>query len=206
MSPTRAAWIALLVIATASASLLRATLTDTPTAILAPIPSRTTAVPPLPGTAPDIAEALARPPFAPSRRAAHPIDDAPPADAAEPPTAHRLAGIIIGPNLRQAVFAPTDGGRPLVLGEGERIDGETILAIAPDAVTLAGPAGPHRLLPRFDAALPQPPRRATLPPPSVGGPPPVGGAVIPRMAGGRKHPGPIFPDSETADDPTPRAP
>lgn len=204
MSPIRAAWIALLLSATTSAALLRATLTDTPPntppVTIAPTPSRTTATPTLQGAPPDIAEALARPPFAPSRRPAQPVDDAKPADATEPPAAHRLSGIIIGPNLRQAVFAPADRGRPLVLGEGERIDGETILAIAPDAVTLTGPTGPHRLLPRFDAALPPPPRRVVLPPP------PVGGAVIPRMAGGRKYPSSIFPGPETAEDPTPRAP
>ena len=56
--------------------------------------------------------------------------------------APRLAGVMIGPGMRQAIFATPAGGRMLAVAEGASVDGFLVQAITPAAVLLAGPDGP----------------------------------------------------------------
>lgn len=102
---------------------------------------------------------LVRPLFSPDRR--------PPRGAPVRPAAHvdlpRLAGIILGPLSRKAIFAPA-GTRPIVVGEGERIDGGwTVGRIATDAVTLTGPGGAQVVRPSFDRVQHPPPPAPSAP-------------------------------------------
>jgi hypothetical protein len=77
---------------------------------------------------------LARPLFSPGRR---PAAEAASAGAELP----RLAGIIITPAGRRAIFAAAGAGRPSVLAEGERIGGYVVRSIAPAQVVVSGPEG-----------------------------------------------------------------
>jgi hypothetical protein len=104
---------------------------------------------------------LARPLFSPDRRPAAEMDN-----VAAPGAPHlpRLSGILIGPFGRSAIFANT-GSKPIVLGEGGRIDAYTVKSIDAAQVQLEGPNGVQRLQPAFDvtdqevAAPSGPPRR-----------------------------------------------
>ena len=112
------------------------------------------------------ATALARPLFSATRRP--PLSDAP---ASAELAGNRLAGIVISPQQRLAIFAVT-GAKPLVLKEGADIGGWRIEAITPYDVSLRGPGGTRVLRPRMDAGLtPSPDRiaggnRAPPPPPA----------------------------------------
>jgi hypothetical protein len=77
---------------------------------------------------------LARPLFSASRRPPHVAAGA--RDEAAPDEA-RLSGILIGGFGRRAIFAPSGGGKPLVLGEGAAVNESTIRSIQPDQVVLA---------------------------------------------------------------------
>lgn len=88
--------------------------------------------------------ALARPLFTPDRRPPSP-DAAAPAVALNAPP--RLAGTLVSPGRRQAVFETAS--KPAVVGEGDRIDAWTVEAISPGKVTLAGPGGPRMLYVSF---------------------------------------------------------
>lgn len=89
---------------------------------------------------------LARPLFSPDRR--------PPA-AASAVSGERLAGlprlsgVLVGPFGRRAIFA-SDGGKPLVVGEGGRVADWTVRVIEAGAVEVAGPDGDHILRPSFE--------------------------------------------------------
>jgi hypothetical protein len=87
---------------------------------------------------------LARPLFSASRKpprvASGTHDEAAPDEA-------RLAGIMIGQFGRRAIFAPSGGGKPQVLGEGAEVNESTIRSIEPDRVVLASGAV---LRPEFD--------------------------------------------------------
>jgi hypothetical protein len=115
-----------------------------------------------------VAEAMARPLFSPTRRP-------PPRPTASTQTAAtanggaRLTGIVISPAGRQAIFAPVDGGKSIVLSEGGHLGDETIEAIRPDAITLAGPAGRRFLGTVFEQAARGRPGAAQtdFPPPPV---------------------------------------
>jgi hypothetical protein len=61
----------------------------------------------------------------------------------------RLAGIMITPYGRHAIFMP-DGGKPLTLAEGANLDENTIRKISSDRVLLVGPKGQTVLLLTFD--------------------------------------------------------
>lgn len=90
---------------------------------------------------------LARPLFSPDRRPAARTEDVA-ARVTGPP---RLTGILVGPFGRSAIFAG-DGSKPIVLGEGGRIDAYKVRSIAAAEVQLDGPNGMERLQPAFDAA------------------------------------------------------
>jgi hypothetical protein len=89
----------------------------------------------------------ARPLFTPGRRPAAPP---PPVMLAEAVVVHqltaRLAGLMIQPGRREALFA-TDGQKPIAVALGDRIEGWTVTSIEPDGVMLSGPSGERRLTP-----------------------------------------------------------
>ncbi len=89
---------------------------------------------------------LARPLFSPDRRPAADMDNI---AAAGLPGLPRLTGILVGPFGRSAIFAST-GSKPIVLGEGGRIDAYTVRSIDAAQVQLDGPNGVQRLQPAFD--------------------------------------------------------
>ncbi len=94
------------------------------------------------------ATVLARPLFSPQRRPPPPAGVVAQAATALP----RLTGILVGPDGARAIFAP-DGGKPIVLGPGGRLDGGVIRAIGVGGVVLARAGGEQVLHPRFDAAV-----------------------------------------------------
>src|ERR1700720_4865574 len=79
------------------------------------------------------------------------------ANAADSPLRDvRLTGVVIGPDLRVAIFAVT-GTNSRVLSEGETLKGWRLESISPKAVMLSGPAGNIVLKPQPDANLVRPP-------------------------------------------------
>ncbi len=78
----------------------------------------------------------------------------------------RLAGVLIGPDGAKALFAAT-GGKPLVLGEGDRLGPYEVTKIEPNAVTLTGSEGDRLIHPSHAAAAPpaagQPKRNGAAP-------------------------------------------
>jgi hypothetical protein len=68
----------------------------------------------------------------------------------------RLTGVVIGPDLRMAIFAVT-GTNSRVLSEGETLKGWRLESISSKAVMLSGPAGNIVLKPQPDANLVRPP-------------------------------------------------
>jgi hypothetical protein len=110
---------------------------------------------------------LARPLFSPGRR--------PPtaaAAAAAPgvaaPGLPRVAGVVVTPAGRRAIFA-VKGAKPLVLGEGGQVAGFTVQSIQAGQVTVRGPEGVRVLSPTFDPDAPAPatPLGAAPPPPGL---------------------------------------
>jgi hypothetical protein len=117
----------------------------------------------------------------------------------------RLAGIVIEPDRRLAIFAVT-GAKPLTVSEGDSVNGWRVERITPTEISLAGPGGTRTLQPTLDpnhvvpqrqpraaAAVPRPavppghapapPGRAAAPPaPAAQGPPgiPRNAAAAPR--------------------------
>lgn len=121
----------------------------------APHPDRppAPAAAPAAATAPDedalddrVRDILARPLLHPSRRPPVPAGAA--AAVAGPAGAElpRLAGVLIGPAGRRAIFAPA-AGKPLVLAEGQSLGRYTIRSIAAGGVVLAGSEGSRTLRP-----------------------------------------------------------
>lgn len=94
------------------------------------------------------AETLARPLFAHNR---HPMNQAVATQAAAVPLP-RLTGVAVSPIRRSAIFAGSEGGKPVVVSLGGKIGRYTVSAIEPGAVTVDGPDGPRTLYPAFDAA------------------------------------------------------
>ncbi len=143
----------LLLIASGLAAVVAVEVADAPRGDVAPLAGHTvTAVSPSPPPRTDHTDAwvstvLARPLFSPDRR--------PPADAAAAagsrlPGLPRLAGIIVGPFGRSAIFAP-DGNKPLVVQEGARIAAYTVKSIEATQVRLVGPDGARVLYPSFES-------------------------------------------------------
>jgi hypothetical protein len=77
-------------------------------------------------------------------------------DADSPLRDMRLTGVVIGPDLRIAIFAVA-GTNPRVLSEGEALKGWRLESISPEGVVLSGPAGNIVLKPQPDANLIRPP-------------------------------------------------
>jgi hypothetical protein len=77
-------------------------------------------------------------------------------DANSPLRDVRLMGVVIGPDLRIAIFA-VSGTNPLVLSEGETLKDWRLDRISPGKVLLSGPAGTIKLEPKPDANLVRPP-------------------------------------------------
>jgi hypothetical protein len=73
-------------------------------------------------------------------------------DANSPLRDVRLTGVVIGPDLRIAIFA-VSGTNPLVLSEGETLKDWRLVRISPGKVLLSGPAGTIKLEPKPDANL-----------------------------------------------------
>ena len=76
-------------------------------------------------------------------------------DANSPLRDVRLTGVVIGPDLRIAIFAVT-GTNSRVLSEGETLKGWRLESISPKAVMLSGPAGNIVLEPQPDTNLVRP--------------------------------------------------
>ena len=100
-------------------------------------------------TAEWVATILARPLFSPDRR--------PPSEASAarvggaPEGLPRLAGVVVGPFGRSAIFVP-DGRKPMVVTEGGRIDAWTVRSIEVGTVQVSGPGGARTLHPSFESS------------------------------------------------------
>jgi hypothetical protein len=92
---------------------------------------------------------LARPLFSPDRR---PAADAASVAGSSLPGLPRLAGILVGPFGRSAIFA-ADGSKPIVVQEGGRVGAYTVRSIEVAQVQIVGPDGVQVLNPSFDQAL-----------------------------------------------------
>lgn len=93
---------------------------------------------------------LARPLFDPERKPEGAPGSAKAAAAAagEPP---RLAGIVLLPGIKTAIFQPAGKDeKPIVAGEGGDVAGWKVLSIDDGAVGVAGPHGTRTLSPQFD--------------------------------------------------------
>ncbi len=97
---------------------------------------------------------LADPLFGPTQRRPETVSSAD--DAASPLRDVRLAGVVIGPDLRIAIFAVT-GTNSRALSEGEALKGWRLEGISRERVVLSGPAGSIVLKPQPDANLVRPP-------------------------------------------------
>jgi hypothetical protein len=101
-----------------------------------------------------VAQILGRPLFTPGRRP--PAPPAPPAPAplvVESPKRSwdwRLAGIMMSPDKREALFVRDD--LRLTVEQGEDIDGWTLVAIGPDNVQIEGEGGKKLLRPQADTS------------------------------------------------------
>ena len=126
---------------------------------------------PLPGTrlppakiepaAPEIRK-LADPLLSPTQRRPKAASSANSANNANSPLRDvRLTGIVIGSDVRIAIFAVT-GTNARVLSEGGALKGWRLDSISPERVVLSGPAGNIVLEPQPDAKLIRPPPPAVV--------------------------------------------
>jgi hypothetical protein len=122
-----------------------------------------------------VAASLARPLFSNTRR---PPQSTSTGDAADTDLADkRLTGIVTTPVRRIAIFAVT-GDKPLMVAEGEDVNGWRIESITPREISLSGPGGAKTLQPKLDPNLAPPP-----------GQPPIGPGA-PNLPPGARPPGP----------------
>src|ERR1700757_174809 len=103
-------------------------------------------------------------------------------DADSPLHDVRLTGVVIGPDLRVAIFAVA-GTNSRVLSEGEALRGWGLDRISSEGGALSGPAGNILLAPQLDANLVQP-----LPPVAV-----QSGQPGPAMADAPRQPMAVTP-------------
>lgn len=77
----------------------------------------------------------------------------------------RLTGVVVSPVGRFALFANADGGRLLVMSEGDHLGAAVIEAIVAGEVTVRGPEGAVVLRSTFDEnAAPAKPNAHVAPP------------------------------------------
>lgn len=137
-----------------------------------------------------VTTALARPLFSSTRR---PPQSASAGSAADNDLAdRRLTGIVTTPAHRMAIFA-VSGDKPLMVAEGDEMNGWHVESITPREVSLTGPSGTKILQPKLDPNLVAPPAAAPIgnaagrPPNPPGVPrPPVPSAAA---AAGPQNPG-----------------
>jgi hypothetical protein len=108
-----------------------------------------------------VATILARPLFSPDRRPPPPPEVSVAPMATPDDALPRLAGVLVSPDGKTAIFDGPAGSKPIVLHEGGRIGAFVVEAIEPGQVTLRGPAGTNVLHPVFgdgaaEAAPPAP--------------------------------------------------
>lgn len=94
-----------------------------------------------------VATILARPLFSPSRRSEN---AAPVPVHGTAPALPRLAGVMVSPDGKSAIFAGTGGGKPVVIQEGAHIGEYVVGSIDVGTVTIVGPGGHRVLRPAFD--------------------------------------------------------
>lgn len=78
----------------------------------------------------------------------------------------RLTGVVVSPVGKYALFANAEGGRPLVMREGDRLGANVIEAIAAGQVTVRGPNGMAVLRSTFDESV-APAKPATIAAPEL---------------------------------------
>jgi len=110
-----------------------------------PAPAARTAEPD--HTAEWVSTILGRPLFSPDRRPV-PASSATAGGPAAPQGLPRLAGVLVGPFGRNAIFA-TDGSKPLVVTEGGKVNAWTVQSIEVGSVKVKGPDGAMTLQPSF---------------------------------------------------------
>jgi hypothetical protein len=125
---------------------------------------------------------LSRPLFAPSRR---PQTEQPPAvlrsrDDGLP----RLTGIVINGPIRLAIFQPKSPEKAIVIGVGDAIEGEKIMAISARDVVIADRKGERHLQPVPDASIKPVSTGVPAPPPRFIQPTTPQARGIPRPRGG----------------------
>jgi hypothetical protein len=115
-------------------------------------------------------EILQRPVFSPDRKppAEAPVEAEPVEVKAPPELKSRLAGVIIGPDDKEAFFA-RDAETSKSVKEGDEIDGWTVTSIEPDRVTLKSDFGEKTVEPTFGeaGAAARLPQKILRKPPSV---------------------------------------
>ncbi len=114
---------------------------------------------------PDTEKTLARPLFSSNRR---PPTDIAASTASPSRPMPRLTGVVVSPVGKFALFANTDGGRPLVMGEGDHLGATVIEAIMAGEVTVRGPNGVVVLHSSFDESVAQASLRSPPTPPKQG--------------------------------------
>ena len=111
-----------------------------------PLPTSSIADPHKPDPPPvvpiDIDGILARPLFAPSRRAA--VMPTPPTAKRAIVTPLRLAGVILSPTGARAIFV-RQGSKPTVVSDGDHVGNDIVESITADTAILAGPNGRQAL-------------------------------------------------------------
>ena len=115
-------------------------------------------------------------------------------DADSPLRDVRLTGVVIGPDVRIAIFAVT-GTNSRVLSEGEVLKGWRLESISPEGVVFGGPAGNIVLEPQPDANLvrspPPAPVQSGQPDAAMAGTPVQPMAVTPIAVGNLSAPTPV---------------
>lgn len=101
---------------------------------------------------------LARPLLSPDRRPPSVASAA--AGAGVSDSLPRLSGVLVGPFGRSAIFA-ADGAKPIVVGEGGRINAWTVRLIEAGEVQVTGPGGSRTMHPSFQDSPAAPGRPAT---------------------------------------------
>ncbi len=100
-------------------------------------------------TAALVAQIAERPLFSPGRRPPPPAAPAAVVEIAKPDWNWRLAGLMIAPGRREALFLRQ--GEQRSVGEGQEIDGWTLASVRADGVTLEGDDGTKTLIPELQA-------------------------------------------------------